>query len=55
MTKRDPVTPRDPNVYRSPRDPVTHPLRGVTRGTHPSAALKRDPLLGTGNHDQAEE
>src|SRR4051794_22366050 len=45
-TKRDPVTPRDPSVYRSPRDPVTHPLKGVTRGTHPKTAATVTPRRG---------
>lgn len=44
MTKRDPVTPRDPNVSRSPRDPVTHPLRGVTRGTRSEHASAVTPV-----------
>lgn len=42
-SQRDPVTPRDPNVCESPRDPVTPPLKGVTRGTHPEHAQSVTP------------
>jgi len=50
MTKCDPVSHRVPTVSRTPRDPVSHPLKGDTRGTHPEHEGGVSPLLG--DHDK---